>query len=105
MPVCSERGPDVRSGICLAGYYAAVTFMDEQVGRVVDHVEDLGQTDKTIVIFHGDQYATMHMRPSLQALTTAACAAAGIWASKACGPRRHAVTAKMVMLSRFVLSV
>ena len=26
--------------------------MDEQVGRMVDHVEALGQTDNTIVIFH-----------------------------------------------------
>ena len=50
--------------------YAAVTFMDEQVGRVVDHVEELGQTDKTIVIFHGDQYAPCmrahRCRPSRQ---------------------------------------
>ena len=29
--------------------------MDEQVGRMVDHVETLGLTDETIVIFHGDQ--------------------------------------------------
>ena len=36
------------------GYYAAVSFMDEQVGRLVDRVEELGQTDNTIVIFHGD---------------------------------------------------
>ena len=26
--------------------------MDEQVGRMVDHVEALGQTDNTIMIFH-----------------------------------------------------
>ena len=36
------------------GYYAAVTFMDEQVGRLLDHLELLGQTQTTIVIFHGD---------------------------------------------------
>ena len=36
------------------GYYAAVTFMDEQVGRLLDHLELLGQTQNTIVIFHGD---------------------------------------------------
>eukprot|EP01051_Picozoa_sp_SAG22_P021144 SAG22_NODE_4552_length_1236_cov_1.638522_2_plen_114_part_01 len=36
------------------GYYAAVSFIDEQVGRLVDRVEELGQTDSTIVIFHGD---------------------------------------------------
>eukprot|EP01052_Picozoa_sp_SAG31_P007186 SAG31_NODE_339_length_17487_cov_20.764435_12_plen_146_part_00 len=36
------------------GYYAAVSFMDEQVGRLVDHLQLRGQTDKTIVVFHGD---------------------------------------------------
>ena len=36
------------------GYYAAVTFMDEQVGRLLDHLELLGLTQSTIVIFHGD---------------------------------------------------
>ena len=34
---------------------AAVTFVDEQVGRMVDHIDTLGLTNKTIVIFHGDQ--------------------------------------------------
>ena len=28
--------------------------MDEQVGRLVDRVEQLGQTDNTVVVFHGD---------------------------------------------------
>jgi iduronate 2-sulfatase len=28
--------------------------MDEQVGRLVDRVEELGKTDETIMIFHGD---------------------------------------------------
>tara|TARA_B110000208_G_scaffold176848_1_gene223557 strand:+ start:151 stop:3924 length:3774 start_codon:yes stop_codon:yes gene_type:complete len=36
------------------GYYAAITFMDEQVGRLLDHLKLLGQTQNTIVIFHGD---------------------------------------------------
>jgi iduronate 2-sulfatase len=36
------------------GYYAAVTFMDEQVGRLLDHLEQLGKTQSTIVVFHGD---------------------------------------------------
>jgi arylsulfatase A-like enzyme len=39
--------------VCAAD--AAVTFIDEQVGRMVDHVETLGLTDNTIVILHGDQ--------------------------------------------------
>ena len=38
------------------GYYAAVSFMDEQVGRLIDRVDELQQTENTIMIFHGDQY-------------------------------------------------
>jgi arylsulfatase A-like enzyme len=30
--------------------YAAVTFMDEQVGRLTDHLEKLGKTQSSIVI-------------------------------------------------------
>lgn len=41
------------------GYYAAVSFMDEQVGRLVARVEELGQTENTIVIFHGDHVSTL----------------------------------------------
>ena len=41
------------TSVCAAD--AAVTFVDEQVGRMVDHVDTLGLTNKTIVIFHGDQ--------------------------------------------------
>ena len=37
------------------GYYAAGSFMDEQVGRLVDHLDTVKQTENTIVIFHGDQ--------------------------------------------------
>lgn len=36
------------------GYYAAVSFMDAQVGRVLDELERLGLRDNTIVILWGD---------------------------------------------------
>lgn len=40
--------------ISLRGYYAAVSFMDEQVGRVLDEVDRLGMADRTVVVFLGD---------------------------------------------------
>lgn len=38
----------------IRGYYAAVTFVDRQVGAVVDALERLGLTDRTVVVFWGD---------------------------------------------------
>ena len=40
--------------ISLRGYYASVSFMDQQLGRVLDALERLGQADRTIVLFFGD---------------------------------------------------
>ena len=37
-----------------AAYYATVTFMDEQVGRMLDELESLGLRDSTAVIFTSD---------------------------------------------------
>jgi iduronate 2-sulfatase len=38
----------------LQAYYASISFMDEQVGAVVDAVDRLGLADKTIIVFHSD---------------------------------------------------
>jgi iduronate 2-sulfatase len=38
----------------VGGYYAAVSYMDAQVGKVLDALEKSGQTDNTIVIFTSD---------------------------------------------------
>jgi iduronate 2-sulfatase len=38
----------------VGGYYAAVSFMDAQVGKVLDALDRSGQADKTIVIFTSD---------------------------------------------------
>lgn len=38
----------------LAGYYAAVSYMDAQVGRLLDALERSGKADNTIVIFTSD---------------------------------------------------
>jgi iduronate 2-sulfatase len=37
-----------------AGYYATVTFMDEQVGRVLNELDRLGLRDSTAVVFTSD---------------------------------------------------
>ncbi|GAB5561875.1 MAG: sulfatase [Synoicihabitans sp.] len=36
------------------GYYASVTYMDAQLGKVLDALEETGQADNTIVILWGD---------------------------------------------------
>lgn len=36
------------------GYYAAVTWADSQIGRVIDELEALGLANSTIVAVHGD---------------------------------------------------
>jgi hypothetical protein len=38
----------------LQAYFAAVTFMDAQVGRVLDALDELGLTENTIVVFTSD---------------------------------------------------
>lgn len=38
----------------VAGYYAAVSYMDAQVGKVLDALAGAGLNEKTIVIFTGD---------------------------------------------------
>jgi len=38
----------------LQGYYASVTFMDEQVGRVLEALQRLGLAESTIVVFISD---------------------------------------------------
>ncbi len=46
--------PDEYARIARHGYYACVSYMDAQVGRVLDELERLGLSDNTIVVFWGD---------------------------------------------------
>jgi len=38
----------------VGGYYASVAYMDAQVGKVLDALDDAGLTEKTIIIFTSD---------------------------------------------------
>ncbi len=38
----------------LRGYYASVTYMDKQVGRLLDEIDNLGLRDNTIIVFVSD---------------------------------------------------
>jgi choline-sulfatase len=46
------------------GYYGSVTFMDEQVGRIVDVLERRGMLDNTLIVFfsdHGDMLGDQNL--------------------------------------------
>ena len=37
-----------------ACYYAEITLVDEQFGRIIDHLEAIGELDNTLIVFHSD---------------------------------------------------
>ena len=43
----------------LVGYFAAITAMDRNIGRILDHLEEKGLTEDTIVIFTADNGMSM----------------------------------------------
>ncbi len=45
--------PELHKGL-LEAYYASVSYMDAQVGRVLDALDELGLADNTIVVFTSD---------------------------------------------------
>ena len=64
-----ELQPNPRPGLPgrkeIAAYYAMVTAVDEQVGRLLDELDSLGLRDSTVVLFssdHGDMLGSQGMR-------------------------------------------
>ncbi len=49
-PVLSEK----KQRELIHGYWACVSFMDAQVGRILDTLDELEMTDNTVVVFVGD---------------------------------------------------
>ena len=45
--------PELHKGL-LEAYYASISYMDEQVGRVLEALDELGLRENTIVIFSSD---------------------------------------------------
>ena len=45
--------PELHKGL-LEAYYASISYMDAQVGRVLHALEELGLADNTIVVFTSD---------------------------------------------------
>lgn len=55
VPYPDYQGNDVRQA--LANYYAQVTALDDQLGRLLDHLDETGRADDTVVVYtadHGD---------------------------------------------------
>lgn len=46
--------PDEKARELIHGYYAAVSYMDAQVGKVLDALEKRGDLQETIIVFWGD---------------------------------------------------
>lgn len=47
-------GDEAKQGRILQAYYASVTFLDTQVGRLLDALERLGLAEDTLVVFSSD---------------------------------------------------
>ena len=49
LPPDSFNGREV-----IAAYYAMIELLDEQFGRLIDHLEQKGELDNTLIVFHSD---------------------------------------------------
>lgn len=57
-----EFKTDSERRLAIAAYYALCTFVDAQVGKVLDALEETGQAENTIVIYCSDHGETLGMR-------------------------------------------
>lgn len=54
MPEINAPIPDDVQRSVRRAYYASVTWVDYQIGRVLAVLDELNLTEKTIVLLHGD---------------------------------------------------
>ena len=48
----------------MALYYGMISMMDKYIGKILDHLEQSGQLDNTIIVFttdHGHHIGTHHL--------------------------------------------
>lgn len=58
----SELGSDNRRRQAIAAYYALCTFVDAQIGRVLDALDASGQANETLIIYASDHGENLGMR-------------------------------------------
>ena len=61
--------PDSVKRAAIHAYYATISFLDDQVGRVVDALDSLGLSDNTIIVFTSDHGYHMGEHDYFQKLT------------------------------------
>lgn len=49
----AKTDPDVLRQ-CLASYYALISAIDDEIGRVLDYLEETSELDNTVLLFHAD---------------------------------------------------
>ena len=56
VPLLKEKGgiPDETAVTLIHGYYACVSYIDAQLGRVLDALEASGEADNTVIVLWGD---------------------------------------------------
>jgi len=54
VPKLDQPIPDAVQREMRHAYYASVTWVDHQIGRIVDHLKSLSLYDETIILLHGD---------------------------------------------------
>lgn len=55
--------PYRHKGVPFAGYYAAVTALDHEIGRILDTLDATGLREDTIVLYYSDHGETFRYRP------------------------------------------
>jgi arylsulfatase A-like enzyme len=54
IPAVGESIPDEKQKEVIHGYYACVSFIDAQIGKVLDELDSIGLKDSTVIVLWGD---------------------------------------------------